>query len=132
MHAIADTHALIWYLLNDPRLSPAARAAFTGAASQSQHIGIPTISIVEIIYLTEKGRIPQAALGLLQSQLSNQQTVLQIVPLDETISFRVQQINRSTVPEMPDRIIAATALAYNLPLLSRDHKIQATGLPVIW
>lgn len=132
MHAIADTHALIWYLLNDPRLSPAVRAVFTGAAAQSQFIGIPTISIVEVIYLTEKGRIPQAAFTLFQSQLSNQQTVLQVVPLDETISFRVQQINWNTVPEMPHRIIAATALAYNPPLLSRDHKIQATGLHVIW
>lgn len=58
--------------------------------------------------------------------------MLQVIPLDELISFRVQQINRLTVPEMPDRIIAATALAYNLPLVSRDHKLQATGLPVIW
>jgi len=74
MHAIADTHALIWYLLNDPRLSPAVRAVFTGAAAQGHFIGIPTISIVEVIYLTEKGRIPQAAFTLLQSQLSNQQT----------------------------------------------------------
>lgn len=55
MHAIADTHALIWYLLNDPRLSPAAKAVFTTAAAQGQPIGIPTISIIEIIYLTEKG-----------------------------------------------------------------------------
>lgn len=132
MHAIADTHALVWYLLNDPRLSPAAKAAFTMAAAQGQFIGIPTISIVEIIYLTEKGRIPQAALTSLQSQLSSQQTVLQVISLDEAVSFRVQQINRTTVPEMPDRIIAATALAYALPLLSRDHKIQATGLQVIW
>lgn len=132
MYAIADTHALVWYLLNDPRLSTAAKAAFTTAAAQGQLIGIPTISIVEIIYLTEKGRIPQAALTSLQSQLSSQQTVLQVISLDEAVSFRVQQINRTTVPEMPDRIIAATALAYNLPLLSRDHKIQATGLQVIW
>ena len=132
MHAIADTHALVWYLMNDPRLSPAAKAAFTTAATHGQFVGIPAISIVEIIYLTEKERIPQAALTSLQSQLNSQQTVLQVIPLDEAISFHVQQINRTTVPEMPDRIIAATALAYDLPLLSRDHKIQATGLQVIW
>ena len=132
MNAIADTHALIWYLLNDPRLSTIARSAFTDAAAQGLYVGLPSISVVEIIYLTEKNRISQTALSLLQSQLKSKQTVLQVVPLDEAIAFRVQQIPRNLVPEMPDRIITATALQYNLPLLSRDHKIQATGLNILW
>ncbi len=37
------------------------------------------------------------------------------------------------VPDMPDRIIAATALHLNLPLLSRDGQIaQVPSLTVIW
>lgn len=132
MHAIADTHALIWYLLDDPRLSSTARGVFSDAVSLGQYIGIPTISIVEIIYLTEKGRIPTSALTSLQERLAEQQTVLQIVPLNQAITFRVQQIDRNLVPEMPDRIIAATAAEYNLPLVSRDRKIQATSLRVVW
>ena len=132
MHAIADTHALIWYLLNDPRLSSVARATFDQAATQGKPIGVPTVSIVEVVYLTEKNRIPQSALASLQSQLGSRQTVLQVVPLNEAISFRIQQIDRNTVPEMPDRIIAATALEYNLPLLSRDHNIQNSQVTVLW
>jgi predicted nucleic acid-binding protein len=56
-----------------------------------------------------------------------------IVPLDRSISLAVRQIDRAIVPEMPDRIIAATALHLNCPLVTRDHKIQAfTGITTIW
>lgn len=37
------------------------------------------------------------------------------------------------VPDMPDRIIAATALHLNLPLLSRDRQIASLpGIIVVW
>jgi len=37
------------------------------------------------------------------------------------------------VSDMPDRIIAATALSLGLPLLSRDPAMKAVGgLEVIW
>lgn len=40
---------------------------------------------------------------------------------------------RSTVPEMPDRIIAATALYLHIPLITKDHKIQALqSIQTIW
>jgi PIN domain nuclease of toxin-antitoxin system len=33
---------------------------------------------------------------------------------------------------LPDRVIAATALAWSLPLITRDGKIRATGIQTIW
>jgi predicted nucleic acid-binding protein len=40
---------------------------------------------------------------------------------------------REFVTDMPDRIIAATALSLRLPLLSHDRAIAAVeGLEVIW
>ena len=106
MYAIADTHAIIWYLLNDPRLSPTAQAAFVHATAQGEQMGVPAICIVEIIYLVEKGRIPVAALTLLQQALAAGQSVLTVVPLDDLIAQQVQAIERTAVPDMPDRIIA--------------------------
>jgi PIN domain nuclease of toxin-antitoxin system len=43
-----------------------------------------------------------------------------------------RQIPRSEVPDLPDRVIPATALALNLPLVTRDAKILAANTQTIW
>ena len=43
-----------------------------------------------------------------------------------------RSLTRITVPDMSDRIIAATALYLNLPLVTADHQIQASGIHTIW
>ena len=60
--AVADTHALIWYLLNSPRLSTPALTQFEACRTTGDKVGIASISIVEIVYLVEKDRIPAATL----------------------------------------------------------------------
>jgi PIN domain nuclease of toxin-antitoxin system len=132
MYAIADTHAVIWYLLADSLLSEAARNAFFTAAAQADPIGVSSISIVEIIYLTEKQRIPQHALTLLEKELQTPESVLTIVALDAKLALGINQVDRLDVPEMPDRIIAATAAVLDLPLITRDRKIRATNIRTIW
>lgn len=132
MYAITDTHALVWYLLADKRLSNAALAAFITASEQGNPIGVPSICLVEIVYLTEKNRIPEQALTKLQSELQIPGSVLAIVALDQHIALSIKQIDRSAVPEMPDRIIAATARALDMPLITRDHKIKLPDLKTIW
>jgi predicted nucleic acid-binding protein len=44
----------------------------------------------------------------------------------------MRRIARSDVPDMPDRIIAATALYLAIPIISRDRKIRASDLTTIW
>ena len=41
-------------------------------------------------------------------------------------------IPRNSIPDLPDRIIAATALYLNLPLISRDSKIADSKVNTIW
>lgn len=129
---VADTHAVIWYLLNDPRLSPNALAAMQNAAAAGDSVYVSAITLVEIIYLIEKGRFPQSLLTGIMATLNNPANELTIAPLDESIAQTMQQISRAIVPDMPDRIIAATALHLNLPLVTADHKIQASQVQTIW
>jgi PIN domain nuclease of toxin-antitoxin system len=130
--AVADTHTVIWYLYNDKRLSPAASQFFDTAVQQGQQIGVTSISLVEIVYLSEKGRIAPPAPGRVFSALQNPSSVLSEIPLNMSVVQALQQIPVSVVPEMPDRIIAATAPYLQVPIISRDHKIQATSLTTIW
>jgi len=67
--AVADTHTVIWYIYNDARLSPAARAWIENAAAAGEQIAVSTITLVEMVYLAEKGRIDATALDRLTAEL---------------------------------------------------------------
>ncbi|MFQ6101873.1 MAG: type II toxin-antitoxin system VapC family toxin [Anaerolineae bacterium] len=132
MHAVTDTHALLWYLLADARLSTRAKRVFDDAAASGDTIGVPSICLVEIVYLVDKGRVPSAALDTLITQLETRTSVLEMIPLDQAVALSVQRVERTQVPDMPDRIIAATALHLELPIISRDYKIRLADLEAIW
>jgi PIN domain nuclease of toxin-antitoxin system len=129
---IADTHALIWYLLDSPRLSDSASAQFEACRTDGVRVGVASISIGEIVYLVDKGRIPAKTLPLLQEGLERQPSLLEIVPLTQSIAMAVRQVPREQVPDLPDRVIAATALYLAVPLISRDRRIQLSNVTTLW
>jgi PIN domain nuclease of toxin-antitoxin system len=129
---IADTHAVIWYLLDSPRLSTSAQAQFETCRTEGIRVGVSSISIVEIVYLVDKDRIPAETIPLLEEGLEQQPALLEIVPLTQSIALAVRQVPRAQVPDLPDRVIAATAPHLDVPLISRDRKIKLPDLKTIW
>ena len=130
---VADTHTLIWYIFELPRLSPAALTALEQAVNQGNSIYFSAITIVEISYLIERGRLAGEVLTRVLNAVDDPNVGILLAPLDRNISATIQQIDRATVPDMPDRIIAATALSLSLPLVTCDAKIQAlTTIQTIW
>ena len=93
---------------------------------------VPAICIVELIYLVEKGRIPRADWERRQAALDASDAAYQVVPLDDAVAGAVSLVARDSVPDMPDRIIAATALHLSLPLVSRDRHIRMAGIETVW
>ena len=129
---VADTHAVIWYLSQSPRLTPAAAASMRKAVSDGYHIEVPSISLVEVTYLVEKGRLPAIVLTKLAEHLDQPGAGLRVAVLDRSVAESLGQIPRTQVPDLPDRVIAATALSLGLPLVTADHKIRASGISTIW
>lgn len=132
LDAVTDTHALIWYLEDSSKLGQAASRVFDACDAGENLIFIPTICLVEIIFLEEKGRISADLLAHLTLELGVESSGLRLVDLTFGIASAVARVPRSQVPELPDRIIAATALALDLPLITRDQKIRASQLETIW
>jgi PIN domain nuclease of toxin-antitoxin system len=60
------------------------------------------------------------------------QAVLKYVPVDENIAMKMADIPRKDVPDLPDRVIAATGLFYAVPVLSRDGQIRSSIVRTIW
>ncbi len=58
---VADTHAALWYLLDNPLISATARRFIDDAAAAGNEIALSPVSLAEIVYLTEKNRLPVSA-----------------------------------------------------------------------
>jgi PIN domain nuclease of toxin-antitoxin system len=133
MSVVADTHVIIWYLRSPEKLSTDALTSLDNALNNGASIFISAISIVEMNYLVEKNRIPTGSLEQLLQLVDDPLVNLVIVPLDTPVAKAFTQIPREVVPEMGDRIIAATSLYLGLPLVTKDHKIRnLSNIQTIW
>lgn len=130
--AVADTHAVVWYIYEDPRLSALARTAIENAAQQGNQIGVSAITFAEIVYLTEKGRVQPGVFARLTAAMDTARAVFIEIAFDRTIAAVMPSVNRDQVPDMPDRIIAATARRYEIPVISRDGAIRLSNVDTIW
>lgn len=132
LRAVADTHTVIWYLYDDPRLSESARRLIEESASTEDQIGVSAVTLAEMVYLGEKGRIQAEALGRVLAALDEPEAVLRELPLDRAVVAVMSTVDRNEVPDLPDRIIAATARLYEVPVISRDRRIHASTVDTIW
>ena len=129
---VADTHAALWYLTNNPSLSATARGFMDNAARAGHSIALSPISLAEIIYLTEKQRLPVSAYDDLKKALADPEYVVEEAPFTAEVVEAMRRVVRKDVPDMPDRIVAATALYYGVPVISRDGRIRAANLQTVW
>lgn len=130
--AVADTHTLHWYLFDDPRLSGSAIEFLDRTQEKGDLVAVSSISLVEITYLMEKKRVPSAVLPRVLDILDDSTTFFVEIPVDSKIAQALIRVKREDVPDMPDRIIAATALHLNVPVISRDSKIKLSDVQTIW
>lgn len=130
---VSDTHALHWHLVGNKKLSATAQQIFQAADTGAVQIVVPGIVLIEFVYLEEKGRLDSAKVNQLFALLDTPGGSYTVAPLDVPIAQALQRVPRTLVPEMPDRIITATALHLGLPLITRDGMIQRSALvPTIW
>jgi len=132
IRAVADTHALLWYLYNDSRLSKTATTFMDAIDEGGDQIAIASITLAELVYLIEKGKIASTSFERVIEMLSQPNATLVEIPFDRVVADMMRRIERDQVPDFPDRIVAATALTLGVPLISRDRKIQASIVTTIW
>jgi len=119
---VTDTMGLVLHL-EQRRLGPKAKATFEAMESGTAIIYIPAIVLAEILYLSEKQRISTSvrSVGEYLTQFPN----CREMPLNLTVIQSATEI--TDIPELHDRLIAATARSLNQPLITNDPVIQASA-----
>lgn len=128
MDYVTDTHSIVWYFTEDPRLSKQALEAFEETNREGVII-IPAVVLAEIMFIAKKGKITLTFEETLKriEQYEN----FDIVPLDIDILRVADKIEADL--EMHDKLVVATALYFNATLITKDRAITDTGLcSTIW
>ena len=126
---VTDSHSLIWYLLDSPKLSFNANKVFKKIEDGKAQLLIPAIVIAEIIYIVQSGKV-QADLDALLLRVQESDN-FQISPLglDELICLKEQ----TEIPEMHDRFIVCEALLNKAKIITNDKAIKDSGVvEVVW
>jgi PIN domain nuclease of toxin-antitoxin system len=133
MKYVLDTHALVWFLENNPKLGGKARIELQLSTSE---LFIPAIVLAEMCWMIEHRRTSiQSATDLFAAIDADLR--IKIVPLTRNIVQLSTSLTQ--IGEMHDRQIVATAVnllkgaGIAVSIITKDENIQTCGLvPVIW
>lgn len=133
MDYIADAHAVVWYLFAQSRLGKDALTVLTDAAAGKARIYLPAVGVAEMIMVIEKRRIPGVTMSQLEIELELMRNNASYEFLPLFPSTVIQSHTLTAIPDIFDRLIVAEAVRLDLPLITRDSAIRASGLmTVVW
>lgn len=128
---VADTHAWLWWLSDDAALSANARSALDRAFDDG-HLAVSAISVWEAAMLVKLGRLVLAL--PLEALVARCETLpgLRFVPVTPRIALASVALEPLHA-DPADRLIAATALAHQATLITKDDRLHGlTGLDSRW
>jgi PIN domain nuclease of toxin-antitoxin system len=127
MKAILDTHAFLWALAGDERMSRHARDIFTGSSDLSLSIA----SFWEILIKVQSGKLnlPRPAGPYLISRLAENRIKTLPISIDHLLAFdRLPTHHRDPF----DRMLIAQSLEENLPVITADPWFKHYPIQVVW
>ena len=125
MRVLLDTHALLWWLGDSPRLSYRAEAAIT---NPDNDVFVSAAAGYEIAYKQKLGRLPAFPEPLLQRLV---RAGIDILPITMDHALAAAEL-RGPHRDPWDRIMMAQALVERFHVATVDPVFSAYGVPVVW
>jgi PIN domain nuclease of toxin-antitoxin system len=127
MNVLIDSHALVWALLKDPRLSPRARRALSG--SDQLHLSI--VSLWELSIKITVGKLRTIGSSISYFRDVCRDHGIEILPL------RIDHILRAEMLPFHhrdpfDRLLAAQAIEEGFAILTADEKLRRYPAKIVW
>lgn len=125
---LLDTHAFLWWIADDPRLSPAAREAIADGANA---VYLSAVSVWEMVIKMGLGRLelPEDTESFIAQQL--QQNGFR--PLAMTLPHALAVRHLPPLHKDPfDRLLVAQARHEELAIISGDEAVRRYPVAVVW
>ena len=122
---LVDTHALLWFVADDDRLSPAARDEMR---SGKNVLFVSAGSIWETAIKSGLGKLsaPDDLLALLRRE------GFEMLPVTPEHAWAVRDLEMSSHKDPFDRLLAAQAIVEGLPMISNDPQLDDYGIQRLW
>lgn len=124
VNIVIDTHTLYWFLTADKRLSRKAKTII----EESSRVVIPTIVLLELLYLFQKNKQAELFPVVLKSFKKDEKYIfasLDVTTLEEVIKV-------DSLLESHDRVIVATSQMLGFPIVTKDRIIRKMYKETIW
>jgi PIN domain nuclease of toxin-antitoxin system len=128
MDHLLDTHTLIWAATDVARLGRRATAVLSG---ERGNLWVSAATAWEIATKFRLGKLPEAM--LLESNFERivQQAGYRLLPISTAVALRAGRLVGSHKDPF-DRMIAAQALALDIPVISNDKQLDIFGVRRLW
>jgi PIN domain nuclease of toxin-antitoxin system len=127
MRAILDTHAFLWGIAGDPRMSSHAREIFTGPSDLSFSLA----SVWEIVIKAQLGKLglPRPVGPYVISKLADNKIEILPINLDHLLAFERLPVHHR---DPFDRMLIAQSIKDGLPIITADSAFRNYAVQVIW
>lgn len=137
MRVVADTHALVWFLEADGRLSARAQEVLQQAQQDpAGGIIVSVASRLDLHYLRRAGRFSPADVQRWWAVTEDPSWNISSAAITGALVAHFDSAVLAALRDPWDRLITATAIDLGVPLVSKDRAITAvaeTGaVQVIW
>ena len=129
MRVLLDTHAFLWWITDDDRLSALAREAI---GASENHVFVSAASGWEIITKSRIGRLtlPQPVDRFIAQHL--EENAFQPLSITMRHAFELEALPGGLHRDPFDRMLIAQAIAEEMPLVTGNQAIRAYPVSTIW